>query len=192
MNLDNLTIAGESIGGVLALTVAAELKDKVIKAISLNPYDYGCAFGGGIRRSSIWGNLIIGSFGIPFIGWVSAHLENQFLLRKVLEGGVYSHSSLPPDLVNEFNRVGFHRGYRHVERSTFRNWKSWANMRDSYAHIQAPVVLVYGEGDWSNPDERESNASLISNCSMITLKKTKHFSSLEQPSEIAHIISGKS
>ena len=112
--------------------MAADLGDRVVRTIVLNPYDYGCSFGGGIRRSSLWGNLIIGSFGIPVVGWVSAHLENRFLLRKVLEGGVSDHKSLPTELVKEFNHVGFQRGYRHVERSTFAHWRSWIKAREVY------------------------------------------------------------
>ena len=190
MGLNNLTVAGESIGGVLALTVAAELKDRVSRSIALNPYDYGCSFGGGIRRSSLWANLIIGSFGVPVIGWVSAHLENRFLLRKVLEGGVDNRKSLPTELVKEFNRVGFRRGYRHVERSTFRQWKSWLKARENYASIHSPVVLVYGKEDWSCIAEREDNAKQLSNASVISLEKVSHFSSLEQPAEVARIITG--
>lgn len=188
LELNNLTIAGESIGGVLALTVTSQLQNRIIRAISFNPYDYGDSFGGGIRRSSIWGNLIIGSFGLPLIGWVSAHLENRILLRKVLEGGVSDCKDLPDKLVREFNRVGFQSGYRHVERSTFRNWRSWVTARETYASIHSPVVLVYGERDWSSPAEKENNEKLFPNASLISLKEAGHFASLEQPAEVARII----
>jgi pimeloyl-ACP methyl ester carboxylesterase len=44
-------LVGESIGGVLALTVSPELPGRVARVYSLNPYDYGESFGRGMRRS---------------------------------------------------------------------------------------------------------------------------------------------
>ncbi len=45
LDLHDVTLAGESIGGALALTVSSELPDRVRHAIALNPYDYGDKFG---------------------------------------------------------------------------------------------------------------------------------------------------
>ena len=39
LNLRDVTLVGESIGGVLALTVSAELPDRVVRVVALNPYD---------------------------------------------------------------------------------------------------------------------------------------------------------
>ncbi|HLO14700.1 MAG TPA: alpha/beta fold hydrolase, partial [Anaerolineales bacterium] len=49
LDLEKLTIVGESIGGVLALTVAATISKRMNRVVALNPYDYGEKFGGGIR-----------------------------------------------------------------------------------------------------------------------------------------------
>jgi pimeloyl-ACP methyl ester carboxylesterase len=51
LDLRHVTLVGESIGGVLALTVSTELPDRVKRIVSLNPYDYRGDFGGSIRRS---------------------------------------------------------------------------------------------------------------------------------------------
>ena len=47
LNLHDVTLVGESIGGVIALNLASRGKVSVKRVISLNPYDYGN--GGGIR-----------------------------------------------------------------------------------------------------------------------------------------------
>ena len=188
MDLNNLTIVGESIGGVLALTVAAESAQRIKQVYSLNPYDYGDSYGGGIRRSSIWGNLIIGSFGIPAIGLISSHIENRLLLRRVLNGGLVDNKNMPDKLLLEFNCVGGQKGYRNVERSTFSHWQSWVDARNIYENISAPTTLIYGDHDWSLPEERTANEKLIENSAVITLKNAGHFSSLEQPAHIAQII----
>jgi pimeloyl-ACP methyl ester carboxylesterase len=41
LDLQDVTLVGESIGGVLALTVSTELHEKVSLVVSMNPYDYG-------------------------------------------------------------------------------------------------------------------------------------------------------
>ena len=52
LDLRDVTLAGESIGGVLALTVSVDQPDRVARVVSLNPYDYGESFGGGMTRVS--------------------------------------------------------------------------------------------------------------------------------------------
>ncbi|HSF48882.1 MAG TPA: alpha/beta fold hydrolase, partial [Burkholderiales bacterium] len=91
LDLRDITLVGESIGGTLALTVAAELPDRVVRAVALNPYDYGDDFGGGIRRSS--NGWIIGFFNV----FGKYTVEPKFLLTAVFRGGFYDRSKLPAD-----------------------------------------------------------------------------------------------
>jgi len=188
LDLSKVTIVGESIGGVLALAVANAIPHKVTHVYSINPYDYGGRYGGGIRRSSVYGDLVIGSFGIPVIGQISAALENRFVLRKILEGGLRDTQNLPPELLAEFDAIGRRHGYRHVERSTFSNWKSWIEARQLYSSVKAPTTFIYGDGDWSYEGERNANVAAVPNARLVTLKDTGHFASLERAREIAEII----
>jgi hypothetical protein len=48
----------------------------------------------------------------PVIGWMVSRSENKFILRKLLEGGFRDPKVLPRGLLEEFNKVGFRRGYR--------------------------------------------------------------------------------
>ena len=61
LNLSSLTIVGESIGGALALTVAAALPQRMKRVYAINPYDYETRYGDGIRRGNWFANFIIGS-----------------------------------------------------------------------------------------------------------------------------------
>ncbi|MGH9958204.1 MAG: alpha/beta fold hydrolase [Pyrinomonadaceae bacterium] len=115
LDLTDVTLVGESIGGTLALTVAAELPERVVRAVALNPYDYGEDFGGGIRRSS--NGWIIGFFNV----FGKYTIEPRFLLAAVFRGGFYDPSKLPPDLLDEFYRTGQREGYRAAEYSVFKN-----------------------------------------------------------------------
>jgi pimeloyl-ACP methyl ester carboxylesterase len=188
LNLSDVTIVGESIGGALALTVAAALPQRVKRVYAINPYDYETRYGDGIRRGNWLANFIIGSLQIPLLGAVNASLENKMILRKIMSGGYHDPRKLPVDLLAEFDEVAHRPGYKRIARKVLAGWRSWSKARDYYRQISVPVTLIYGDSDWSRPNERERTRSLIPAAQMVTLKNTGHFSAVENPSELARVI----
>jgi pimeloyl-ACP methyl ester carboxylesterase len=188
LNLSEVTLVGESIGGALALTVAASLPHRVKRVYAINPYDYETRYGDGIRRGNWLANFIIGSLQVPVLGAVNASLENKMVLGKIMGGGYHDPRKLPSDLLADFNEVARRPGYKRAARKVLAGWRSWSNARDYYRQISAPVTLIYGDSDWSRPDERERTRSLIPTAQMLTLKNTGHFSAVENPSELARAI----
>ena len=188
LDLSAVTIVGESIGGALALTVAASLPQRVARVHAINPYDYETRYGDGIRRGNWFSNFIIGSLQIPVLGAINASLENKLVLAKIMGGGYHDPRKLPADLLAEFDEVARRPGYKRIARKVLAGWRSWAKARDYYRQISAPVTLVYGDSDWSRPNERERTRSLLPAPQMVTLKNTGHFSAVENPSELARVI----
>src|SRR5919199_3293466 len=66
LNIEDAIVAGESIGGTIALLLAARRNPRVRRVIAINPYDYDR--GRGLRRSSTLANLFIGMSGAPLLG----------------------------------------------------------------------------------------------------------------------------
>ncbi|KYK44167.1 alpha/beta hydrolase [Bradyrhizobium liaoningense] len=190
LDLSDVTLVGESIGGTLALTVAASLPQRVKRVVAINPYDYDTRYGDGIRRGNWFANFIIGSLQIPVLGAINAWLENKLVLGKIMGGGYHDPRKLPADLLAEFGEVARRPGYKRAARKVLAGWRSWSKARDYYQQISAPATLVYGDSDWSRHDERERTRSLIPASRMVTLKKTGHFSAVENPSELARVILG--
>jgi pimeloyl-ACP methyl ester carboxylesterase len=190
LNLTDLTLVGESIGGALALTVAAAIPQRVKRVFAINPYDYETRYGDGIRRGNWFANLIIGSLQIPVLGAINAWLENRIVLGKIMGGGYYDPRKLPPDLLTEFDQVAHRPGYKRAARKVLAGWRSWRKAREQYRGISAPVTLIYGDSDWSRPNERERTRALLANARMVTLENTGHFSAVENPAELARIILG--
>jgi pimeloyl-ACP methyl ester carboxylesterase len=190
LNLSALTVVGESIGGALALTVAAAIPRRVERVYAINPYDYETRYGDGIRRGNWFANFIIGSLQIPVLGAINASLENKMVLGKIMAGGYHDPRKLPADLLAEFDEVAHRPGYKRTARKVLAGWRSWSKARDYYRQIAAPVTLIYGDSDWSRPNERERTRSLIPASQMVTLKNTGHFSAIETPSELARVILG--
>lgn len=183
-DLRDLTLVGESIGGVLSLTVAAELPARVKRVVSLNPYDYGEKFGGGIRRSS--SGWMVGLFSV----FGEHTMEPRIVTGAVLRGGFTNPDALPSELLDEFSRSGFREGYRAVEYSVFKNWHSWLDARDIYSRVKAPVTLVNGSGDWSTLGDRRRTAAALPNVRLVTIEGAGHFTSIEKPYEVVHAVMG--
>jgi pimeloyl-ACP methyl ester carboxylesterase len=190
LDLNGVTLVGESIGGALALTVAAAIPKRIERVFSSNPYDYDTRYGDGLRRGNWFANLIIGSLQIPVLGAFNAAIENKMVLGKIMGGGYHDPRKLPSDLLTEFGNVANRPGYKRTARKVLAGWRSWGKARDQYRLVSAPVTLIYGANDWSRPDERERTRALLPGARMFTLKDTGHFSAVENPSELARIILG--
>jgi len=188
LDLREATIVGESIGAVLALTVAAEIPDRVRAVYALNPYDYETRYGDGIRRGNWFANMIIGSLQISVFGAMGAALENRLVLGKIMAGGYADPRKLPADLLAEFDETGRRPNYRHVERKVLSGWRSWEKARERYSGVKAPVTLIYGDKDWSRTPERERTKAALRDARLFTLQNTGHFSAIENPKEVAIII----
>jgi pimeloyl-ACP methyl ester carboxylesterase len=186
LNLNNVTLVGESVGGSISLAIAAQAKLSVKRVVALNPADY--VNSNGIDRSSLLGKILFKGIQLPIVGWIIANAENRYVLRQVLRGGFQNNHNLPAALVKEFNQVGDKKGYTKAFRSIFLNWNSWVEGQQQYVQIKVPVALVYSDQDWSTVAERQYNKELIQGSTLITIKDCGHFSSLDRPEQVINII----
>jgi pimeloyl-ACP methyl ester carboxylesterase len=186
LEVQNAVVVGESIGGSIALALAARGNPHVARVVAVNPYDYGRW--GGIRRSSALANVLFTAMLWPVIGPVVVRTETKGILRAVLLGGLHDPAALPAELVEKLSRCGALPGHARAFRSLCRHWRSWVDARALYGSIDLPVTLVYGDHDWSRPAERHANAHAIPGVRTTTLTNSGHFASLEKPREIARLI----
>jgi pimeloyl-ACP methyl ester carboxylesterase len=184
LDLHDITLAGESLGGALALQASVELKDRVRRVVAFNSYDYPS----GVERGNWFARFIIFSARTPGIGLAFAALENRQILKGVLRGGVVDNGTLPDDFIDELRKSGRRKGYPRVARSIYRNLNRLITARDRYRDVSVPVTLVYSDQDWSRPAEREHVAGLLTEVERITPSGTGHFSALERPNEVARIL----
>jgi pimeloyl-ACP methyl ester carboxylesterase len=184
LDLHDVILAGESLGGALALQASIDLKGRVARVVAFNPYDYPS----GLERGNLFARFIISSVRMPILGSVFAALENRPLMTGVMRGGVVEKATLPDDFIVELRRSGRRKGYAGVARAVYRSLKGFADARDRYRDVSVPVTLVYSDHDWSRPSEREHVARLLTQVERITIAETGHFSALERPNEMARIL----
>ena len=181
-----MLLVGESIGASIGLALAARHASRLVAVIASNPYDYG--YRGGIRRSSPIANVVFTAMTLPVIGSVVVRTGTRGILRQVLEGGVYDARNLPPDLVDEAWLCGNLPGHPRAFLSLTRQWETWIEARAAYAAAELPITLVYGDHDWSRPDEREANARTLRTARTLALERCGHFSCLDQPQQMARLV----
>ncbi|MFD5944527.1 alpha/beta fold hydrolase [Streptomyces collinus] len=184
LDLDDVTLVGESMGAVLALTAAADLPERVRRVIAVNTYD----FRGGVARSGLLARVVVGGVLAPGVGPVVAGVEPKPALRKILQGGLGDKAALHEDYVDELLQVGARPGYPTVARAVYQAMPSLIAARSRYREVKAPVHLVYGEKDWSRPSDREANKRLLPAAGFTQVPEAGHFIALERPDVLADLL----
>ncbi len=183
LDLHGATLAGESMGGALALLASIELADNVRNVVAFNPYDYPS----GLERGNWFARMIGTGVRLPGSGPIFARLENRLILEGVLAGGFADRHALPKDFLTELRRSGRRRGYPMVNRAIMRSLTGFIDAKGRYPQVMAPVTLAYSERDWSRPAEREQVARQLG-VEALTVPGTGHFSALERPTEMVRIV----
>ncbi|MDX3746574.1 alpha/beta hydrolase [Streptomyces sp. AK08-02] len=184
LDLHDVTLVGESMGAVLALTAAADLPERVRRVVAVNTYD----FPGGITRSSLLARVVVAGVLTPGVGPVAAGVEPKPVVRRILQGGVVDKTALREDYLDELLLVGSRPGYPTVARAVYQNMPSLIAARSRYAEVKAPVHLVYGEKDWSRPSDREANKKLLPAAEFTQVRGAGHFIALERPDVVADLV----
>ncbi|MFG3722559.1 alpha/beta fold hydrolase [Streptomyces massasporeus] len=184
LDLNDVTLVGESMGAVLALTAAADLPQRVRRVVAVNTYD----FHGGIARSSLLARAVVSGVLAPGMGPVIAGVEPKPALRKILQGGLGDKAALHEDYVNELLQVGSRPGYPTVARAVYQALPSLIAARSRYPEVKAPIHLVYGENDWSRPSDRRANKELLPAADFTQVRGAGHFIALERPDVLADLV----
>lgn len=186
LDIGDATLVGESIGGSIALLLAARNHPRVQRVVAINPYDYDR--GRGLRRSSALANLVFGASRIPVLGATVMRFRNAPVERRILRGSVHRVGALPPAFAEEVYAVGNRRGHYRAFMSLIRHWPAWESARSEYRAIGRPVLLLYGEHDWSRAEEREANRRDIPGAELRVVSGAGHFLSLDDPDAVVRDI----
>jgi pimeloyl-ACP methyl ester carboxylesterase len=181
LDIDNALVAGVSIGASIPLLMAAEGNLRIRGIVSINPYDYGNR---GIDRANAVAKILFTLAPIPVIGDTVMRLRNPLVEGKVLEGGVASSSSLPRTFRDEVFTVGERPGHYRAFLNLIRHMPLWRKTHEVYGRIRVPVLLVYGDRDWSRETERQATLREIPGARLAMVENGGHFLPLDQPEAV--------
>jgi pimeloyl-ACP methyl ester carboxylesterase len=177
LEIDDALVAGVSIGASIPLLMAAEGNRRIRGIVSINPYDYGNR---GADRANAVAKIIYTLAVIPIVGETVMRLRNQFVLKKVLEGGVVDPLALPAAFSQEVTRVGDRPGHYRAFLNLIRHMPLWRKAHEVYDRIRVPVLLVYGDHDWSRETERQQTQREIPSARLVIVEKGGHFLPLDR------------
>jgi pimeloyl-ACP methyl ester carboxylesterase len=186
LNIQDALLVGESIGGTIALVLAARRNPHVRGVVAVNPYDYDR--GRGLRRSSALANLFIGMSGVPLIGSVIGRVQPYAAVKRILQGGVHRKDAFPRVLLRELYAAGTEHGHKRAFMQLVRHWPSWEEARAEYGKIALPVLLLYGDHDWSRDAEREADHRWIPGARIRVVRDAGHFLALDAPSAFVQAV----
>lgn len=186
LDLSEVTLAGISIGGVIPLIIAAKKNKRVKKVIAINPYDYGR--GSGLSRANAVAGLIFTLARVPVLGEMVMRLRNVALENRILQGGVADPNALTPGFYALTYASGLRPGHYHAFLNLIRHAHHWDEARAGYGKIDVPVLVVYGEQDWSRAEERQRTVESIPGARVEVVPDGGHFLSLDQPKRLAEIV----
>lgn len=189
LDLNEITLAGESIGGSIALCLAAQMPKRVSHVFAFNPHDS-------------MGSLIGGPVG-SVVSYAGRFTEEPFklnfppLFRFILQAGFANNKNLSNEFVEKLLTVPSQdERFPLVMKSMMKEASTWSQIADKeYPNIPSsvPTQVIYGEKDWSPSYAPEQNQRrLPKHVRFVTLKNTGHFSFLDNPSGSASIINAAS
>jgi pimeloyl-ACP methyl ester carboxylesterase len=115
------------------------------------------------------------------IGGTIGRVQPYAAVKRILQGGVYRRDAFPPALLRELHAAGTAPGHARAFAQLVRHWPSWEQARAEYGSIAVPVLLLYGDHDWSRDAERETDHRAIPGSRMRVVKDAGHFLALDAP-----------
>ena len=125
---------------------------------------------------------------VPVLGEMVMRLRNVALENRILQGGVADPNALTPGFYALTYASGLRPGHYHAFLNLIRHAHHWDEARARYGKIDVPVLVVYGEQDWSRAEERQRTVESIPGARVEVVADGGHFLSLDQPKRLAEIV----
>ena len=181
LGIESALVAGVSIGASIPLLMAAEGNSSIRGIVSINPYDYGQR---GIDRANAVAKILFTLAPLPVVGDTVMRLRNPLVEGRILEGGVATPSALPQAFRDEVFAVGQRPGHYRAFLNLIRHLPLWRKAHEVYGRIRVPVLLVYGDHDWSREAERQATLREIPGARLAMVRDGGHFLPLDQPEAV--------
>jgi len=125
---------------------------------------------------------------VPVLGEMVMRLRNAVLENRILQGGVTDPKALTPGFYALTYASGLRPGHYHAFLNLIRHAHHWDEAQAGYGKIGVPVLVVYGEQDWSRAEERQRTVESIPGARVEVVADGGHLLSLDQPKRLAELV----
>jgi pimeloyl-ACP methyl ester carboxylesterase len=115
-------------------------------------------------------------------------LRNAGLEGRIFAGGFANPEAMTPALSALVYASGLRPGHYQAFLSLIRHAHLWDEAQERYGEIGVPVLVVYGDKDWSSAKERRRTVRSIPGARVEEVRDGGHFLSLDQPKRLAELI----
>jgi pimeloyl-ACP methyl ester carboxylesterase len=188
LHLEQISLAGLSLGGGIALGFALRFPARVEKLVLVAPY-------GILDKVSAhkWGYLYV---RLPYLDELSYWLvgRSRRLVRwTLLAGLIYNPQRLSPEIVEEVYRVAREPGAGKAFISFQRSEVLWNGLRSNFIdrlhEITAPTLLIRGAADAAVPLSHVQHAhELIKGSELYIMQECRHWPQGEKPEEFNRVV----
>jgi len=184
MGIEHAHFIGHSLGGIIALSMATNLPEKVDKLVLVD-----C---GGLARETPFMYRLA---AIPLVGELLVKPTVKSSMRRRIEGAFYNPDVVTEEMVEksyEFMKMP------EVKRAMLKIMRNNVGLRGLYPEsimtdklhlVKAPTLLIHGEQDTLIPLAHARNAAkLIPNARLEVLKECGHVPHIEKTTEFNKIV----
>ena len=136
----------------------------------------------------LWAWLTFTLAKVPVLGETVMRLRNQLIEQRILQGGVANPEAITPGFGAQVRASGLRRNHYRAFLNLLRHAHIWDEARQRYREINLPVLVIYGDRDWSRQEERRRTVEAIPGAKVETVANGGHFLSLDQPERLAQLI----
>lgn len=136
--IERLTVAGNSLGGSLALVLAARHPERVSGLILLAP---------AVIASRL--PYIFYPLKLPFVGWLSAAISGPWIIPVALRLAYHDPRLITPEVIDGYGRPFRSLARRLALRKLCQQLRPWPRpqVEALLADIHQPTVIIWGEQD---------------------------------------------
>jgi len=179
LNIERAAVLGHSLGGAVALHLAADFPERVERLILVSS-----ASDKEMRRG-VRGARLLRPF-LPVVGAFT--LQNRWFRERSLRSGCYDPAYVTPEVMEGYLRPSRIRGYIRSLGRLMVDRKNDLPLDPSA--ICQPTLIIWGEGDrWLPPSRGRALEETLPDSRLVTVERAGHLVLEEQPEESARAIS---
>jgi pimeloyl-ACP methyl ester carboxylesterase len=173
LGISRAALLGHSMGGAIALRLAAAFPEKVEKLILVGSTPPNWTVSRLAANPPVRSLLRLGTALV---------LHQPGLREKVLRQGFYDPALVSPEMMEEFRRVASIRGSTDAIASLLSD--AGRDEPIDLSRVSQPVLLLWGEGDrWINPGLGRCLADQLPNARLQVIDRARHMVLEERPEE---------